>query len=62
MKIPYLMSLFYNIITVISIVAIDKVNNQLPPTLAILISTLVSVLFFNLINLGNLKKLYTIAY
>lgn len=62
MKFPYLMSFFYNLTTVISIVAIDKVNNQLHPTLALFISTLVSVLFFNLINLGNLKKLYAIAY
>jgi hypothetical protein len=59
---PYLMSLFYNMTTVISIVAIDKINNQLHPTLSLLISTLISVLFFNLVNLGHLKKLYAIAY
>lgn len=58
----YLMSLFYNITTVISIVAIDKINNQLHPIFSLLISTLISVLFFNLINLGNLKKLYTLVY
>lgn len=58
----YLMSIFYNITTVISIVAIDKINNQLHPILSLLISTLISVLFFNLINLRNLKKIYAIAY
>jgi hypothetical protein len=56
------MSVLYNISTVISLIAIDKINNQLHPILSLLISTCLAVLFFNLVNIGNLKKLYKIAH